>query len=565
MADDFEKRHLANLRNREAALRKIYEGAIQRIVLSINTISFNGEQFRIKDFPALNNRIQSIIKGLHVDIYSAAVNGIEASWDLSNEKNNILVDKRLAGKKPSVEGKKILYDPNLEALKQFIKRKEKGLNLSERVGNSLDTYKTEMETALGVGISEGRSAIEMARDLKSYLNEPDRLFRKVKQDDGSLKLSNAARNFHPGQGVYRSSFQNALRVTASETNMAYRSADWERWQNLPFVIGIEVHLSKNHPEYDICDSLKGVYPKRFYFRGWHPRCICFQTPVMITDVDYDRFEDAILDGKDPEEIKQISNTPVGFRNYVEQNLDRIEGWNNKPYWFVDNKEFLPGKASMQEGSTSQPKETKSDTKKPSYDLDVLMNEKNESFGWYMKNTQDRVKKIQEQYPQLKPEEVVALDMYSNTSYRPINRYLRNREKFDPSPYDDNFEKVLNSALDKLDDFKGTVYRGGNFDAITLEKYKNAFDKGVPITENGFTSTSKETGLAFDGDTFIIIESKTGKSIEEIVEFDVEGAREAEVLFRSGTKFKITEMRREIHTDKFTGKKRKRTLIRMQQL
>lgn len=340
MPDDFEKRHLANLRRKERELKKFYEDAIQQIVVSFSQISFDGDRFRLAEFPALLNRITSIMKQLKVDIYGTVVNGINTSWDLSAEKNNILVDKRLAGKIPSRQGKKILYDPNIGALKEFIRRKEKGLNLSDRVWNSLDVYKTEMETALGVGISEGRSAAEMARDLKSYLNEPDRLFRKVRQDDGSLRLSNAARNFHPGTGVYRSSYQNALRLTASETNMAYRTADHERWQTLPFVIGFEVHLSNNHPEYDICDALKGVYPKTFLFRGFHPKCLCFATPVMMSDQQYDKFEDAILDGEQPEEIKMISKPPVGFTNYVKKNSARIKGWNSKPYWVKDNPDFV---------------------------------------------------------------------------------------------------------------------------------------------------------------------------------------------------------------------------------
>ena len=38
--------------------------------------------------------------------------------------------------------------------------------------------------------------------------------------------------------------RKALAVT--ETNAAYRTADHERWQNLDFVVGIEIHLSGNH-------------------------------------------------------------------------------------------------------------------------------------------------------------------------------------------------------------------------------------------------------------------------------------------------------------------------------
>ena len=44
------------------------------------------------------------------------------------------------------------------------------------------------------------------------------------------------------------------------------TADYERWQQLDFVVGIEIKLSNNHtlngmPFTDICDKLKGRYPK----------------------------------------------------------------------------------------------------------------------------------------------------------------------------------------------------------------------------------------------------------------------------------------------------------------
>jgi hypothetical protein len=340
MPEDFEKEHLNNLRKRERELKRIYENAIHEIQIGFSQITWNGEVFQLRDYPLLLRRIESQIKKLHAQIYAATVNGIRESWDLSNTKNNILVDKRLAGKKPSEKGVTVLYDPNKDALLQFIYRKEKGLNLSDRVWNQLDNYKVEMETALGVGVSEGRSAAEMASDLKRYLNEPDRLFRKVRQDDGTLKLSRAARNYHPGQGVNRSSFQNALRVAATETNMAYRSADWERWQTLPFVIGIEIVLSRNHPEFDICDFLVGRYPKSYKHVGFHPKCLCYPIPIMMSDAEYEKYEDDILAGRQPQKPKQVESIPSSAIDYYRENSERIMSWKNTPYWLRDNKQLI---------------------------------------------------------------------------------------------------------------------------------------------------------------------------------------------------------------------------------
>ena len=108
---------------------------------------------------------------------------------------------------------------------------------------------------------------------------------RVRDKHGNLRLSKAAKAYHPGRGVYRSSYRNALRLTATENNMAYRTADHLRWQQQPFVVGIEIKLSNNHTckgvigrFVDICDDRAGVYPKDFKFVGWHPHCRCYCVP-----------------------------------------------------------------------------------------------------------------------------------------------------------------------------------------------------------------------------------------------------------------------------------------------
>jgi hypothetical protein len=201
-----------------------------------------------------------------------------------------------------------------------------------------------------------------------------------------------------------------------------------------------------------------------------------------------------------------------------------------------------------------------------YDLDLLLNDSNNSFGLLMKPDNKRINRLLEEYPEMKREEIVAIDMYGNTTYRKVNGILRH-EAQDEFPFEKNFEKLMNKGLDKLPDFTGTVYRGGNFDRITLDAYKDAFKTGKAITEKGFTSTSQETSSAFEGDTFFIIKSKTGKPVDKIMELGNEGPSEAEVIFRSGTKFKVTEYKTEKVTKTYGGysETKKRTLIKMEEI
>lgn len=338
----YEQLHLRKIAAINKRIKKIYEDAILQIKVGISQVNYNGNLFNVNDYPALKKRIESVIKKMQGDIYVTSVNGIKESWDLSNKKNNLLVDQRLAGKKLKNRLSQVLYDPNKKALEAFIKRKDKGMDLSDRVWNLLDPFKKELEQSIGLGLGAGRSAADIAGDVKRYLNQPDKLFRRVRGEDGQLHLSAAARNYHPGQGIYRSSFKNALRLTRTENNIAYRSADWERWQKMDFVIGIEIKTSHNHPEFDICDELKGQYPKDFKFTGWHPQCLCFQVPKLMKQTEFEKLEDQILAGE-PRGVDSkdaITEPPKAFGEFLDDNEERIAGWKNKPYWIKDNPQYV---------------------------------------------------------------------------------------------------------------------------------------------------------------------------------------------------------------------------------
>ncbi|OLY92498.1 hypothetical protein SAMN05444008_102382 [Cnuella takakiae] len=341
LQDQYEQEHLRSVRNTERRIRQAFESAILEVTPLASTITAaDGTVFQLADYPGLSNRISRIIQRLHASVYATTINGINLGWDLSSEKNDILVDRRLAGRKPSEAAKQILFDANDGARRAFVERTDNGLNLSDRVWNTLDNFRTEMEAALGLGVSEGKSATAMASDLRKYLNEPDRLFRRVRDHQGRLQLSEAARNYKPGRGVYRSSYKNALRVARTEQNMAYRTADHVRWQQIPFVTGIEIRLSNNHPVYDICDELKGKYPKEFKWSGWHPQCLCHAVAVQMSDAEYDKYEDSILGLGEAPEVKKIETPPAGLGEWLEKNRERVKGWGSEPYWMQDNPQYV---------------------------------------------------------------------------------------------------------------------------------------------------------------------------------------------------------------------------------
>lgn len=207
--------------------------------------------------------------------------------------------------------------------------------ISDAVWKQSEQLRAEMELALSVALKSGTSADNFSREIRGYLNEPNKLFRRVRDEFGNLVLSKAAAAYHPGRGVYRSSYKNARRLAATEINMAYRKADYDRWQKLDFVIGVRIALSKEHPYYDMCDELAGDYPKDFMFFGWHPYCRCIATPILQNIED---FKNGVPPEKD---LLKVDKVPDNFNKWVLNNEIRINralsGQSTMPFFLRDNK------------------------------------------------------------------------------------------------------------------------------------------------------------------------------------------------------------------------------------
>lgn len=346
---DYDKTHLRNMAAIGTRIDRIFKKATEeaaKIGVSIKAALPDDRIFSFADFPETKKQIERLLTALQQSMETTIVNGVRSAWTLSNNKNNALVS-RIFGDRVgnlSKEQYRRYFSTNGDALDAFLQRKEQGLNLSDRVWRYTTAFKREIELGLDLGIRTGESAAEMTRSLRQYLQHPDKLFRRVRDKHGNLKLSKAAKAFHPGRGVYRSSYKNARRLAATETNIAYRTSDHLRWQQMEFVVGIEIKLSNNHtlngvPLTDICDTLKGKYPKDFKFVGWHPHCRCHAVTVLKTDDEMAEDTQRILAGEQPKKgsVNAVRDVPDAFKGWVEEHADRIEMGGNLPYFVKDNR------------------------------------------------------------------------------------------------------------------------------------------------------------------------------------------------------------------------------------
>lgn len=350
----WDKQHLLNLGLTQKQIDKIFDTAAKEAAaIGVSIHDFNPDKpFSFSDYPQTKTCIDKMIKELQKKVETVIVNGVRSGWTLANNKNNALCDLVFGDNKNrlSKSQERKYYSNNDKAREAFMQRKTAGLNLSDCVWNYTNQFKTEIEMGLDLGIRSGLSAAEIARDLKQYLKYPDKLFRRVRDEHGQLHLSKAAKAFHPGAGVYRSSFKNARRLAVTEANMAYRTSDHTRWQQLDFVVGIEIRLSNNHTLNgvkftDICDELKGKYPKDFKFTGWHPACRCHAISILKTEDELEADNERIMNGEEPstESVNTVKDVLEGFKKWVDKNADRIaiSGYKGTtPYFLLDNDKYV---------------------------------------------------------------------------------------------------------------------------------------------------------------------------------------------------------------------------------
>ena len=100
------------------------------------------------------------------------------------------------------------------------------------------------------------------------------------------------------------------------------SSDINRWKTIPFILGYEVKLSNNPKlQHEICKQLTGKYPKWFIFTDWCEGCGCYLVPILPASKEYDKYEDAILNGTSDRYVFKgmITDLPDNFKKWVKDN------------------------------------------------------------------------------------------------------------------------------------------------------------------------------------------------------------------------------------------------------
>ncbi|MFJ1411712.1 hypothetical protein [Capnocytophaga canimorsus] len=249
-------------------LLQAFDELLKMIVLYVSLESLKKGLFSFEAYAVLNQKINILFNKFNAKTISKIDFFADKHYRLSQGKFTGIFSQTTSHK---------------DVVQELLRKDRKRL-LSDRVWKINAQFRQEIEMALDVAIADGVPASQLATHLKQYLKNPDALFRRYRDKNGVLQLSKNAQAYHPGKGVYRSAYKNAERLARTEINIAYRSADIERWQGLDFIAGYEIKRSRNLSPCPICDMMAGVYPKSFVWVGNHPNCRCYMTPIFKKDI-----------------------------------------------------------------------------------------------------------------------------------------------------------------------------------------------------------------------------------------------------------------------------------------
>ncbi len=142
--------------------------------------------------------------------------------------------------------------------------------------------------------------------------------------------------------------------------------------------------------------------------------------------------------------------------------------------------------------------------------------------------------IKENNINLTDDELGALNDYISSDSYKINDKLRNNKLLDKEDVD--FIKNLDTALDKIPNYEGQVYRSlSRFGIKDIDAFCNSYIIGSIVEHAAYTSCSEKI---YDASFPIqyVIQSKTGKDIRNFNE------NESEILFKRNASFLITNVK-----------------------
>lgn len=147
------------------------------------------------------------------------------------------------------------------------------------------------------------------------------------------------------------------------------------------------------------------------------------------------------------------------------------------------------------------------------------------------------------HPELTLPDKALIYHYSEDGYETLNQHLHTTGGHNTSL----FGVGLAAALAKLPPYSGEASSGVYLSPDQLQQYRACAQDGQPVSWPAFLSASLRIAIArqylhvFRKNCLFSIQSRTGRLIEQVSKFGIDGQNEYEVLFVPNTRFEVLEV------------------------
>lgn len=183
-----------------------------------------------------------------------------------------------AGKVRRHDAKKELYAAsawariNGQAMDALMRTQYGGITFSRRVWDITWPVERQIRNQINLAVLTGTSANKVSRRIRSYLGLPE-TFRGM-----------AFKEFHPGAGVYKSAYKNALRLSGTEINRGFSEGAIRYGKMKSWITGWTWRTGSGAPCPDCSDNEGQFYPKDNPPNiPLHPHCFCYPEIVYKGD------------------------------------------------------------------------------------------------------------------------------------------------------------------------------------------------------------------------------------------------------------------------------------------
>lgn len=217
---------------------------------------------------------------------------VKAATIIANDQAKIITTeyrgiKPLADDIARFERKAQSYPDSIVARFMFRKFPD-GITIGQHIKTVQKEFVNVSRSILEVGVREGKSATQIAYDLKQYLKplpEGKRVspFTWVRDFFGRPKVQMIEKGEIPAGSVS----YNAFRIARTEINNTYRNAVVELNRGESWAEGFNWNLSFSHWKTDICDEFADGSPyKANNLPDSHPHCMCYVTVELANKGDF---------------------------------------------------------------------------------------------------------------------------------------------------------------------------------------------------------------------------------------------------------------------------------------